>query len=66
MVDGDIIVSINREPVNTVEDVRKVQATLKAGASLAFRILRSQTPNARSGRAATWTSLFLSGTLAAK
>jgi serine protease Do len=66
MVDGDIIVSINREPVNSVEDVRKVQATLKPGASLAFRILRSQTPNARSGRAAGWTSLFLSGTLAAK
>lgn len=67
IVDGDIIVSINREPVNSVDDVKKVQSALKPGASVAFRILRSQTPNARSGgRAAGWSSLFLSGTLAAR
>jgi serine protease Do len=67
LVDGDIIVSINREAVNSVDDVKKVQSALKPGTSVAFRILRSQTPNARSGgRAAGWNSLFLSGTLAAR
>jgi serine protease Do len=62
MLDGDIIVSINRQPVNSVEAVKKVQGGLKGGSPVAFRILRSQTPNAR-GRNAQWFSLFLSGTL---
>ena len=31
MLDGDIIVSINRMPVNSVDDVRRVQSTLKGG-----------------------------------
>jgi serine protease Do len=62
MLDGDVIVSINRQNVNSVDDVKRIQATLKGGAAVAFRILRSQTPNAR-GRAANWFSTFLSGTL---
>ncbi len=66
MAEGDIIVSINREPVNSVDDVKRVQSALKPGASVAFRILRSQTPAGRNGRAAVWNSLFLSGTLAAR
>jgi serine protease Do len=64
MTEGDVIVSINRLPVNSVEDVKKVQSTLKAGAAVAFRILRSG-PGMR-GRSGEWNSLFLSGTLPAE
>ncbi len=62
MLDGDIIVSINRQAVNSIEDVKRVQGSLKGGSPVAFRILRSQTPNARS-HGAQWFSIFLSGTL---
>ena len=62
--DGDVIVSINRQPVATVEDVRRLQAGLKAGDAVAFRILRGiQTPGTRGGRQYTWQGMFLAGTL---
>jgi serine protease Do len=61
VVDGDIIVSINRQPVTTVEDVKKIQGTLKPGSPVAFRILRiNQTVR---GGAGQWASSFLSGTI---
>jgi serine protease Do len=59
--EGDIIVSINRQPVTTVEDVKKIQGSLKAGSPVAFRILRNQQPIRN--RPAQWISLFVSGTL---
>ena len=65
LVDGDIIVSINRQMVSSVDGVKKVQSMLPPGSPVAFRILRSQTPNAR-GRGAIWFSQFLSGTLPAQ
>jgi serine protease Do len=65
MLDGDVIVSINRQPVNSVESVKKVQTALKGGSPVAFRILRSQTPNARA-RGAQWFTLFLAGTMPAR
>lgn len=61
--DGDIIVSINRLPVNTIEDVKKVQTMLKPGSAVAFRLMRTN-PGLR-GRSSEWTSFFLSGTLPA-
>jgi serine protease Do len=67
LLDGDIVVSINRRPVTSVEDVKGVQSGLKPGSAVAFRVLRSQTPNARSrGGAASWNAFFLSGTLPAR
>ncbi len=39
--ENDIIVSINRQPVATVEDVRRLQANLKDGDAVAFRIMRA-------------------------
>jgi serine protease Do len=62
----DIITSINRQPVNSLEDVRKVQQTLKPGDAVAFRVTRmAQLPQSLRGRAATQQaqSLFLSGYL---
>jgi serine protease Do len=61
MLDNDVIVSINRHPVSTIDDVKKVQGTLKPGSAVAFRVLRSGP--AQRGRAAEWNGFFLSGTL---
>lgn len=61
----DIIVSINRQPVTSVEDVKKIQSTLKAGDAVAFRVMRANRVPAGSGRS-TWTSFFASGTLTAE
>jgi serine protease Do len=38
--EGDIITAINREPVNTAADVRRIAGTLKAGDAVAFKALR--------------------------
>ena len=58
----DIIVSINRLPVATVDDVRKLQQTIKPGDAVAFRVMRAF--GARMGGAKpTWQTFFLAGTL---
>jgi serine protease Do len=36
----DIIVSINRQPVTSLEDVRRIQGALKPGDPVAFRVMR--------------------------
>jgi serine protease Do len=38
---GDIILSINRQEVDTPEDVLRLQQTLRAGQAVAFRVLRN-------------------------
>jgi serine protease Do len=53
----DILLSINRQPVNSFDDVRRIQSTLKPGDAVAVRILRQD----RGSR--EWTSQFLAGTL---
>jgi serine protease Do len=61
--DRDVIVSINRQPVTSVDDVRKIQATLKPGDAVAFRVLRSN-PMTRNQRGQqSWTGFYASGTL---
>jgi serine protease Do len=66
---GDVIVSINRTPIMSPDDVRGVQAKLKGGDPVAFRVMRSLPgiPQ-RPGRAAApqWQGLYLSGTLPTK
>ncbi len=64
MQERDIIVSINRQPVSSVDDIRKIQSTLKPGDAVAFRIVR--TPPSGVNRRASNTPAsvrFLSGTL---
>jgi serine protease Do len=56
---GDIIVSINQQPVNSTDDLKRIQATLKPGDAVAFRIMTRQ------GRAGEWASSFVAGTLPA-
>jgi serine protease Do len=56
---GDIIVSINRQPVNTTDDIAKIRGTLRAGDAVQFKVLRKT-----GGRNATdWGSAFVAGTL---
>jgi len=52
----DVLLSINNKPVNTVDDVRRIQGALKAGDAVAFRVLRQD-------RNREWNAEFLGGTL---
>jgi serine protease Do len=61
LIEKDVILAINRKPVSTVEDVLKIQSSLKAGDAVAFHVLRS-TPGGR-GHAPQWNSIFVPGTL---
>jgi serine protease Do len=60
----DVIVSINRQPVASADDVRRIQGTLKPGDPVAFRVMRALPAAVRSGRA-QWQSFFAAGTLPA-
>jgi serine protease Do len=65
----DIIVSINRQPVASVDDVRNLQGKLKAGDAVAFRIMRPAvaSPNRRgSPTISEYTGQYLAGTLPAE
>jgi len=68
ILEHDIIVAINRQPVASMDDVKRIQATLKPGDPVAFRVIRSaQGPAARgrSGPVPT-AAIYLSGTLPEK
>ena len=63
---GDMILSINRTPVGSAEDIRKVQSTLKPGDAVAFRVMRENAALGQRGAApggSRFTSFFVSGTL---
>ena len=60
----DVIVSINRQPVKSFEDVKRIQATLKPGSAVAFRVLRA-TGGQRRGQM-EWVGAYVSGTLPAE
>jgi len=57
LVAGDVILSVNRQTVNSIEDIKKVQATLKPGDAVAFHVMRRL-----QGRG-PWQSSYLAGTL---
>ncbi len=61
LIEKDVIVAINRQPVTSVDDIVKIQATLKAGDPVALHIMRPT--QGERGHAPQWTSFFLSGTL---
>ncbi len=52
---GMIILKVNKQPVNSEEDFRKVTSQLKSGQDVVFLV--------RSGRGSTGGNIFLSGTL---
>ncbi len=55
---GDVLLSINHQPINTVDDVTHVRDTLKPGDSVMFRFERK----AR-GTNGEWTAAYAAGTL---
>jgi serine protease Do len=56
---GDIIVSINRQAVNTTEDIAKIRTGLHAGDAVQFKVMRKT-----GGRnSSEWGSSFVAGTL---
>ncbi len=67
MEDHDIIIAINRQPVTSVDDIRKVQQTLKPGDPVAFRVVRKTSGRVRARNSgaggANTTTMFLSGSL---
>ena len=60
LLQGDIILSLNRQPVSSTEDIKKIQATLKPGDAVAFHVIRKL--RGRSG-GGDWQSSYLAGTL---
>jgi len=59
---GDVIIAIGGQHVSSTEDVKKVQATLKPGDAVQFRVLRrTGGPNSTN-----WTYAYLAGFLPAK
>jgi serine protease Do len=62
MVERDIIVAVNRQQVSSVDDIKKVQSTLKAGDAVAFRVVRSLRGRGAPAVGQTET-IYLSGTL---
>jgi serine protease Do len=61
LMKGDVIVELNRQAVNSPEDVRRIQNTLKPGEPVAFHIMR-QALGSRGG-GGEWQSLFLAGSV---
>ncbi|MDZ4797107.1 MAG: PDZ domain-containing protein, partial [Bryobacteraceae bacterium] len=67
----DIIVSVNRQTVASIEDVRNLQSKLKPGDAVAFRIMRpAPVPTPRPGtgagaqqRPTSYLGTYLAGTL---
>jgi len=53
---GDVIVSINRQPVNSTADISKFSNTLKPGDAVQFRVLSRGPGN-------DWTARYAAGTL---
>ncbi len=61
---NDIVTEINRQPVSSVDDVRRIQSGLKPGDSVVFRVVRPNVdPTGRGSRGAGGTVLYLAGTL---
>jgi serine protease Do len=59
----DIILEINRQAVNSPEDVKRIQSTLKAGENVAFHVARQAGNGSRGG--GSWQPMFLAGRLPA-
>ncbi len=55
---GDILVSLNRQPINSTDDLQKLKSSLKPGDAVALRILRREHRNS-----GDWVSQYVAGTL---
>ena len=57
---GDIIVELNREKINSREDIVRIQNTLKPGQPVAFQVMRQAQGRSGGGE---WQSFFAAGTV---
>ena len=63
MKERDVIISVNRQPVTSLDDIRKVRQTLKPGDPVAFRVVRAMPgPKSQHGSQSA-APMFLTGTL---
>jgi serine protease Do len=56
--EGDIITDLNRQPIRSIADLKRVQSSLKPGDAAAFRVLRNA-----SQEGANWQAAFPAGTV---
>jgi serine protease Do len=63
--DRDVVVSINRQPVATPDDLKRIQNTLKPGDAVAFRVMRPKAAATRGAArpAPEYDSFLVAGTL---
>jgi serine protease Do len=54
---GDVLTAINRQPVASLEDLKRIEGTLKPGDAVAIRVMR------QADQAGNWQPLFAAGTL---
>jgi serine protease Do len=62
LLQNDIIVQINRQPVTSAEELKRIQNTLKPGDAVVFKIMRAGRGNQQQQQ---WTPSFVPGTLPA-
>lgn len=55
---GDLIVALNRKPVTSADDIKRMGANLKPGDAVAFEIMRPEP-----GRRGRWITMFLAGSM---
>jgi serine protease Do len=60
---GDVIIEMNRQPVNGPSDVQRIQGTLKPGDPVAFKIMRQAQAGPRGQ--GDWQATYLAGTVPA-
>ncbi len=64
---NDIIVEINRQAVKSVDDIRRVQGTLKSGDAVAIKVMRFGLSATRRGeRSQQWVAVYLADTYRTK
>jgi serine protease Do len=60
---GDVVIEMNRQPVSGPSDIQKIQATLKPGDPVAFKIMRQAQAGPRGQ--GEWQATYLAGTVPA-
>jgi S1-C subfamily serine protease len=61
--EGDIIVVMNRQPVASAADLKRIAAELKPGDAVALKVMRNA-PGAEGRRSASdWQTFFAAGTV---
>jgi serine protease Do len=55
---GDLVVELNRQPINSTDDLKRVQGNLKPGDAVVFKVMRRARTSRGTG---DWQSFFPSG-----